>query len=98
MKNLLTDFSKGIIAGFVLAMIIFTTFAVAIHCRNKDKEKIEYVEQQMEIEALREDIINRPADDFLEIPDVRGAADSAAAEFDRKRDEALQRFRSGNPN
>ena len=31
--------------------------------------------------------------DFLEVPDVRRAADGAAAEFDRKRDEALQRLR-----
>ena len=96
MRSLLTDFAKGIIAGFILAIIIFTAFAVAIHLRNKDKEKIEYVEQQMEIEALREDYSNRDPADYLEIPDVRRSADSAAAEFDRKRDEALQRLRSRN--
>jgi hypothetical protein len=94
MKNLLTDFAKGIIAGFLAAVIIFGSVALVVYLRNKDKEKIEYVELQQEIEALREDIINRPADEFLEIPDVRRAADGARDEFDRKRDEALQRFRS----
>ena len=38
---------------------------------------------------------DKELDEFFEIPDVRRAADGAAAEFDRKRDEALQRFRSG---
>jgi hypothetical protein len=95
MKNLLTDFAKGIIAGFLAAVIIFGSIAVVVHLRNKDKEKIEYVELQQEIEALREDIINRPADEFLEIPGVRRAADGARDEFDRKRDEAVLRFRSG---
>ena len=93
--NYLTDFAKGIICGFVAALIICGCIGLVIRSRNKDKEKIEYAERQIEIENLREDIINRPADEFFEIPDVRRAADGAAAEFDRKRDEALQRFRSG---
>jgi hypothetical protein len=94
-KHYLTDFAKGTIAGFILAVIIFSSIAVVLYLRNKDKEKIEYVELQQEIEALREDVVNRDPAEFLEIPDVRRAADGAAAEFDRKRDEALQRFRSG---
>ena len=92
--NKLTDFAKGIIVGFLSAAIIFGVI-IAFHFLNKrDRELVEYAEKQIEIEAMREDIINRDPDEFLEIPDVRGAADGARAEFDRKRDEALQRFRS----
>jgi len=95
MKQYLTDFAKGIICGFVAALIICGCIGLVIHSRIKDKEKIEYVEKQIEIEALREDIVNRDPVEFLEVPDVRRAADGAAAEFDRKRDEILERYRSG---
>jgi cell division protein FtsL len=95
-RGFFTDFGKGIIVGFITAVIIFSAIAVVVYTRNKDKEKIEYVEQQMEIEALREDIINRDPVEFLEIPDVRRSADTATADFDRKRDEAIQRLRTGN--
>ena len=91
----LTDFAKGIICGFVAALVICGCIGLVIHSRNKDKEKIEYAEKQIEIEALREDIVNRDPVEFLEVPDVRRAADGAAAEFDRKRDEILERYRSG---
>jgi len=90
----LTDFARGIIAGFLFAVIIFGVIACFVYAHNKDKEFKEYVEQQMEINNLREEIINRDPDDFLSIPDVRRAADGASTEFERKRDEALQRFRS----
>ena len=94
-KYYLTDFAKGIIAGAVGSAIIFGVI-IAFHFLNKrDKELIEYAERQIEIEALREDYGSRDLADFLEEPGVRGAADGAAAEFIRKRDEALQRFRSG---
>ena len=92
-KHYLTDFAKGIICGFIIALILSGFTAWIIHSRNKDRGLIEYAERQIEIEEMREDVINRPADEFLEVPDVRRAADGAAAEFDRKRDEALQRFR-----
>ena len=95
MKKILTDFAVGFIAGFICAGIIFGIVAGIIHTRNKDKEKIKYVELQQEIEAMREDIINLTSDELLELPDVRRAADGAAAEFDRKRGEILERFRSG---
>jgi AcrR family transcriptional regulator len=94
MKNYLTDFAKGVIAGFIVAAIIFSCVAGFWYFRNKDKELIEYAERQIEIEALREDYATRDYTDFLEVPDVRRAADGAAAEFDRKRDEAVQRFRN----
>jgi hypothetical protein len=90
----LTDFAKGIIVGVIIATIIFGCVAVVVYTRNKNKEIVEYAEKQIEIEALRENIINCDPADFLENPDVRRAADGAAAEFDRKRDEALQRFRN----
>jgi len=95
--NNLTDFGKGVIAGFILAVIGFGLI-IAVHFANKrDKELIEYAENQMEIEALREDYSNRDPAEFVDtVPGVRRAADGAAAEFERKRDEALQRFRSRN--
>jgi len=96
MERTLNTFRIGFIAGFAIAAIISGVVAVAVHSRNRDKEKIEYVEKQIEIEALREDYGSRDPVEFLEtVPDVRRAADGAAAEFERKRDEALQRFRSG---
>ena len=94
MKSYLTDFAKGLIVGFISAVIICGVITGFVITHNKNKELIEYVEKQMEIEELREDIVNRDPDEFLEIPDVRRAADGAAAEFERKRDEILERFRS----
>jgi len=95
MKLYLTDFAKGIIAGAVAATIIACVIFWAVFIRNKNKELIEYVEKQIEIENLREDIINRSPDEFLEaIPDVRGAVDGASAGFERKRDEIMERFRN----
>ena len=93
-KWVLTDFAVGFIAGFVIAAIIFSVVAGFVHARNKDREKIRYVEIQQEIEAMREEVINLAIDDLLELPDVRRAADGAAVEFERKRDEILERFRN----
>jgi hypothetical protein len=87
-------FLVGVIAGFLLAAIIFGLVAGLVYFRNRDKEIIEYEERQIEIEILREDYINRDPYEFLEVPGVRGAADDAIAEFERKRDEILQRFRN----
>ena len=90
-----TDFGKGVIAGFVLAAIIFGLVSVLMYRNRKDKELIEYAERQIEIQAMREDILNRDFVEFLEtMPDVRTAADGAVAEFERRRDEILERFRS----
>jgi hypothetical protein len=96
MKNVLTDFAIGLIIGFVTAAAIACVIFGTLHFRNRDKELIEYAEKQIEIELLREDYGNRDAVNFLDdIPDVRRAADGAAGDFIRKRDEALERFRSG---
>ena len=94
-RRTLSDFWLGVIAGLVTAAVICGVGAWLIHLHNRDKGLIEYAEKQMEIEMLREDIINRPIDEFLEDADIRRAADGATAEFERKRDEAVQRFRSG---
>jgi hypothetical protein len=91
---MITDFAKGIIAGFALAVIIAGVVGGLVYFHNRDKEILEYAERQIQIDEMREDIINRDTADFLEIPDVRRAADGASAEFDRKRDEIMERFRS----
>jgi hypothetical protein len=92
--NKLTDFAKGIITGFICSAIIFGVI-IAFHFLNKrDSGMIEYAERQIEIEALREDYRSRDPAEFFDVPGVRGAADGAAAEFERKRDEVLQRFRN----
>jgi hypothetical protein len=93
MKRLLTDFAVGLIAGFLIAAIIFGIILGVTHTRNKNREIMEYVELQQEIEALREDVINLTSDELLDLSGIRDAADGAAAEFIRKRDEALQRLR-----
>jgi hypothetical protein len=90
-----TDFRKGIICGFIAALIISGFAAWVFYSRNKDKEKVEYAERQIEIEALREDYVSRDPVEFLEVPGVGDAVRDARTEFDRKRDEALYRFRSG---
>jgi hypothetical protein len=84
----------GFLAGAVSVGIIVGVVSGLVFFHNRDKEILEYAEKQIEIEALREDIINRDPSDFLEDAGVRGAADNARDEFDRKRDEALLRFRS----
>jgi hypothetical protein len=54
----------------------------------------EYLEAEYELQDMREDMGNRPPAEFLDDPYIRGAADNAAADFQRKRDEAIQRIRS----
>ena len=92
--NRLTHFGKGFIAGFVLAAIIFAFVIGAITQRNRNREILEYAERQIELFELQEDVINRDPVEFFDIPDVRRAADGAAYDFKRRRDEVLYRFRS----
>jgi hypothetical protein len=93
----MTDFTKGIISGFISAVIIFGVIYALWFFQKRDKELFEYVEKQQAIENLREDYVNRDPDEFLELPGVRGAVDGATIEFLRKRDKAVQRLRSGHP-
>ena len=88
-------FWGGFIAGAVCAAMALNVIGGAAYARGRDKELIEYVERKIEIEALREDYGNRDAVEFLGgVPGVRRAAEGAAAGFDRKLDEILQRFRN----
>jgi len=96
----LTDFGKGIVIGFCCGILIVGVIAGLISRHKKDREQFnyakEYVEKQKAIDTLREDYSSRDALEFIdELPGVRGAADGAAADFTRKRDEAVQRFRNG---
>ena len=100
-KGILTDYAKGFILGFLIPSIIILIVCIFFYVRdvNKEKlknanEKIQNIEKQIEIKELQEDYRSRSVDEFLDIPDVRRAADGASAEFERKRDEILQRFRS----
>jgi len=93
-KGLLTDFAYGFIIGVLAAVILFLIIGGLVFVHYKNRESNIYVEKQIEIKALHKDYSNRSVDELLEIPDVRRAADGAAAEFERKRDEILHRFRN----
>ena len=96
-RNILTEFSWGIIVGFFIAIFICGTIAGMMYINHKNREVKQYVELQKAIEELREETINRDTSDFLDnITGVRAAADGASAEFDRKLGEILLRFRSRN--
>ena len=90
-----TDFGKGFIAGIVITAVIFGFVAGLMVRQAKVKEIAEYAQRQQAIELMREDYVNRDPDEFIDtVPGVRGAADGAATDFERKRDEAVERFRS----
>jgi hypothetical protein len=66
-----------------------------VYVSNKNKEIFKNAERQIELQELREDYLNLDTIEFLEtMPDVRSAADGAIADFERKRDEILERFRN----
>jgi len=93
-SRVLTDFGMGVVFGFIMAAIFFGVIFGFIYVHNRNKESMKDAERQIEIEALREDYYNRDSNEFLEIPDVRRAADGAADEFIRKRDEIIYGFRN----
>ena len=86
-------FWKGVITGAAGMLVLVLLVLVFRFFYNRDRKILEYMEAQNEIQAMQEDIGNRPLDEFLEDPGIRGAADNAADEFRRKRDEAIQRIR-----
>ena len=91
----MSNFTKGLIGGVAVSVVFFCLICALWFFHNRDKELIEYAEKEKAVEALREDYGNRDPYEFLDtVPGVRGAADGAAADFERKRDEAVQRFRN----
>jgi hypothetical protein len=86
---------KGVITG-AAGMLVLVLLVLAFRFfQERDRKIYEYMEAQSEIQTMQEDIGNRLLDDFLEDPGVRGTADNTTDEFRRKRDEAVQRIRSG---
>ena len=93
---MITDFFKGLIIGVITPTVLFGVILFFVISNHKEKEIIRYVEIQQQIEELREDYVNRDPVEFLDsVPGVRESADGAYGDFERKRDEALQRFRGG---
>jgi len=91
----MNDFIKGVLVGGLSVLLVFGVVSTLKYLHKRDKEVIEYAEKFQAVEQLREDYSNTAPAEFIEtIPDVRRSADGAAAEFERRRDEALQRFRS----
>jgi hypothetical protein len=93
--NRMNKFLKGVITGAAGMLVLVLLVLVFRFFQERDRKIYEYMEAQNEIQTMQEDIGNNPLDEFLEYPGVRGATDSADAEFRRKRDEAVQRIRSG---
>jgi hypothetical protein len=88
-------FWRGVLtgAGIVLAVVLVVILLIFFY--ERDRRIYEYVKKEAEIEAVREDITHLGTDELLDgVPGVRGAADNADAEFQRKRDELLQRIRN----
>ena len=93
---MIADFWKGTITGLLFSLFLGLIIISFRFLSERDRKIIEQLEKQNEIQILREDYINRDPYEFLDdIPGVRRAADDAANEFREKRDEAVQRFRSG---
>ena len=90
----MSSFIKGFITGGTVVLVLIGLIFAFRFFSKRDKEVIEYAEMQRAVDDFREDYELRDPAEFLEEPGVRGAADGAAAEFERKRDEAVQRFRS----
>jgi hypothetical protein len=86
----MNKFWKGVITGVAGMLVLVVLVLVFRFFRERDRKIFEYMEAQSEIQTMQEDIGNRPPDEFLEDPGVRGAADNADAEFRRKRDEAIR--------
>ena len=91
----MNKFWKGVITGAAGVSVLVLLVLAFRFFHERDRKIFEAMERQHEIEVLQEDIGSRSLDEFLEDPGVRGAADNAADEFRRKRDEAVQRIRSG---
>jgi hypothetical protein len=89
------SFKKGVVTGLGIGLALVLIAALLRFFYERDRKIYEYMEAQSEIQVMREDLWDRPVDEFLAEPGVRGAADKAGDEFRRKRDEAIQRIRGG---
>jgi hypothetical protein len=89
----MNKFWKGVITGTAGVLVLLLLVLAFRFFYNRDRKILEYMEAQNGIQAMQEDIGNRPLNEFLEDPGVRGAADNAADEFRRKRDEAIRAIR-----
>jgi hypothetical protein len=90
-------FWHGVAAGGAAIIVLVIVLAVIQFCGSMRREEIELLEKGNEIEALREEYSSRPAYEFLdELPGARGAADEGKRRLEAKREELLQRGRSGN--
>ena len=88
-------FWRGFLAGAVVACVLVGGIFGVMVFNNRDKGILEYAEKQKAIETLREDYGNRDPYEFIDaVPGVRGSADGAIADFERRRNEAVQRFRN----
>jgi hypothetical protein len=87
------EFLKGVMTGAVVVLVLVLLVTAFRFFRERDRKIFEVMEAQREIELLQEDIGGRSADEFLEDTAIRGAADDAADEFRRKRDEAVRAIR-----
>jgi hypothetical protein len=95
-KRRMKTFWKGVITGAAGMLVLVLIILAFQFFHERDRKIFEAMERQHEIEAMQEDIGNRDPYEFLDrVPGVRGAADNAAGEFQRKRDEAVQRIRGG---
>jgi hypothetical protein len=92
----MTDFWKGFLCGLGCSLAIAAFAGVSRFFYKRDLKIIETMEAEIETQKMLEDYSRRDAADFLDgSPAVRGAADKWIDNFDRKRDEILQRARSG---
>ncbi|GHV93059.1 hypothetical protein AGMMS50268_35620 [Spirochaetia bacterium] len=89
----MNSFWKGVItvAGAMLTLVL--VIAGFRFFYERDRKIYEALEKQNEIQEMREDYSGRDPYEFLDTPGVRGAADSANEEFNRKRDEAIRAIR-----
>jgi hypothetical protein len=89
----MNSFVKGIIIGAAGMLVLVLVIAGFRFFNERDKQIYEYMERQNEIQAIEQDVRDRDPYEFLDTPGVRGAADSATEEFNRKRDEAIRAIR-----
>ncbi|MDR2865238.1 MAG: hypothetical protein LBV68_06500 [Spirochaetaceae bacterium] len=91
----MTDFFKGVLCGCVITLLIVGVFFGLRFSYQRDKQIIQNMELQNELQELQKDYSARDASEFLnDNADVRTAADRAIDEFNRKRNEAMERIRS----